>query len=391
MTRVVLHVGMSKAGSSTLQTALARRHGRGFLYPGDDVAARGLPSRGNAYELFTRSCLPADEGRDEAISEWLDEVLVADATVVLSSEFFSRSTEEEAMAIVAAIRARADLVTVAVVRNVYEHAISAWIHAARNIPGLAFGEYCTRYYADGGRGDRTGADSHVLRASQIDPLLRWGDVTGDLRVVHLDSDPSTLVERVFAAVDLPLAPDDGGTEIVNRGLTYAQFELVQAAASHDPRLADLLTGVLLPVPGRRGVPMFGAELDGLERRFARGVDLVNARWFDGASVLRIAPRMDRVAPVSDLAVDASTLALIEVLAKLLVVAEARALAQPDRWDASPARSVGGHPEGFDPVAYLLANPDLLVDDVDPWAHWLDAGRHEGRPLGGGTGPSGGDR
>ena len=380
MTRVVLHVGMSKAGSSSLQTAFARRQGEGFAYPGDDVAARGLPSKGNAFGLFEVSCLPVGSGREERIAAWLDDALVGSETVVLSSEFFIRSTDDEAASIVGAIRERAELVTVAVVRNVYEHAISAWMHVARNLPDLTFAEYCERFYAEGDEGERSTVDSHVLRASQITPLLRWGDVTGDLRVVHLDSDPSTLVERVFAATGLQLGSEPTGPLVVNRGLTYAQFELVRAAARRDPRLADLLTGRLVAIAGRRGVPMFGPELDALERRFVHGVDLVNRRWFSGAPVVRIAPSIDRVVPVADLEPDESTLALVELLPRLLALAEQQVLERPDRWDDSPARAAGGHPDGFDPVAYLLANPDLLVDDVDPWSHWVESGHAEGRPL-----------
>lgn len=35
---------------------------------------------------------------------------------------------------------------------------------------------------------------------------------------------------------------------------------------------------------------------------------------------------------------------------------------------------------FDPAAYLEANPDVAAAGVDPWQHYLDFGRHEGRRL-----------
>jgi hypothetical protein len=36
------------------------------------------------------------------------------------------------------------------------------------------------------------------------------------------------------------------------------------------------------------------------------------------------------------------------------------------------------PNGFDPVAYVFLYPDLFEAEVDPYEHFLDCGRHEGR-------------
>lgn len=34
------------------------------------------------------------------------------------------------------------------------------------------------------------------------------------------------------------------------------------------------------------------------------------------------------------------------------------------------------PQGFDPVAYLLLNPDLIKGRAKPFQHFLEYGRHE---------------
>lgn len=55
---------------------------------------------------------------------------------------------------------------------------------------------------------------------------------------------------------------------------------------------------------------------------------------------------------------------------------------------SPSRHLRGHaaqrptktPPGFDPKAYLRANPDVAKAKVDPAKHWLEFGYREGRPL-----------
>jgi hypothetical protein len=38
------------------------------------------------------------------------------------------------------------------------------------------------------------------------------------------------------------------------------------------------------------------------------------------------------------------------------------------------------PPGFDPDAYLKANPDVAVSGIDPAKHWVEFGQREGRPL-----------
>ncbi|TXM66902.1 hypothetical protein FV226_22760 [Methylobacterium sp. WL12] len=54
------------------------------------------------------------------------------------------------------------------------------------------------------------------------------------------------------------------------------------------------------------------------------------------------------------------------------------LGQPlDSYPDTSATAFGG---GFDPSAYLAANPDVAAAGVDPLQHWLRYGQAEGRPL-----------
>lgn len=46
----------------------------------------------------------------------------------------------------------------------------------------------------------------------------------------------------------------------------------------------------------------------------------------------------------------------------------------------PAQRPTKTPPGFDPKAYLKANPDVARAKVDPTKHWLEFGYREGRPL-----------
>lgn len=49
--------------------------------------------------------------------------------------------------------------------------------------------------------------------------------------------------------------------------------------------------------------------------------------------------------------------------------------------SEPAKHiVGTLPPGFDPAAYLKANPDVARAKVDPAQHWIEYGSREGRPL-----------
>ncbi|HEY6531315.1 MAG TPA: hypothetical protein VIY72_03365, partial [Acidimicrobiales bacterium] len=49
-----------------------------------------------------------------------------------------------------------------------------------------------------------------------------------------------------------------------------------------------------------------------------------------------------------------------------------------KWGDPSLRSSPEIPEDFDPVGYLLANPDVLAAQVDPYEHYLSSGKDEGR-------------
>jgi hypothetical protein len=50
--------------------------------------------------------------------------------------------------------------------------------------------------------------------------------------------------------------------------------------------------------------------------------------------------------------------------------------EPGKYLLKPTRT----PRRFDPKAYLKANPDVALANVDPAVHWLEFGYREGRPL-----------
>jgi hypothetical protein len=45
---------------------------------------------------------------------------------------------------------------------------------------------------------------------------------------------------------------------------------------------------------------------------------------------------------------------------------------------SPFRNTPEIPAGFDPVLYVLSYPDLFEHEVDPYEHFVNYGKREGR-------------
>jgi hypothetical protein len=57
-----------------------------------------------------------------------------------------------------------------------------------------------------------------------------------------------------------------------------------------------------------------------------------------------------------------------------------AYTSPAKHLIDPSQRPTKTPPGFDPKAYLRANPDVAKAKVDPVKHWLEFGYREGRPL-----------
>lgn len=54
--------------------------------------------------------------------------------------------------------------------------------------------------------------------------------------------------------------------------------------------------------------------------------------------------------------------------------------RPTKNSRKESKAAAAMPPGFDPDAYLKANPDVAAAGRDPLKHWLEFGQREGRPI-----------
>ena len=172
---------------------------------------------------------------------------------------------------------------------------------------------------------------------------------------------------------------------VNRSLDEAELRFMRIAnrfpKAHFPgELSNLLISSYPERDPRRSTSPEIVEL--LTLRHGDDVAEINEKYFGGRDVLRIADDV-KESGVDTAAATASAERLFEwAMARLdsrrhknlrQFVDQARSRAIYSRRVIHP-----DIPPDFEPAAYLLANPDLLSAGVDPYRHFLDHGRSEGR-------------
>jgi len=326
--RLLLHVGMSKTGSSALQVAFVRerellaRHG--WAYPAaesDDLAGAGGVTSGNGVPL-ARWLVPglAPEGADPGrVQERALAALRRHAgeQVLLSSEFL---WQLEAGALARFVRQAEALgyqvEAVGYVRDIAGHALSEYSQRVkRHLLTASFGDFCR------------GAGGERYEAGMRGWITTLRSVLGDraVRVHHYDSHRRDLTRHFFSDV-LGLDAPAEAAAVVNRSLTPAEIEVMREvnARVSSRRAGRLASDTLLGRPplGDPAVSVTVSELAVLEGRFADEVAWINEQ---ALAEPRLSVRGDiAVRPDSDAGRDrTATVALATELAEL---AEAQAAA-----------------------------------------------------------------
>ncbi|HKR50860.1 MAG TPA: hypothetical protein VJT72_15010 [Pseudonocardiaceae bacterium] len=295
--RLVMHMGMNKAGSTSLQIGFVRNRDRlaeyGVHYPphrSDAAALRGAPLSGNGPDLrplLQHELHPAPAEMGRMMDRFLATILEGPAaTILYSSEELYRFDEQCLHEFAEKIRAAGiRLQVVLVVRDVTPYLLSAYSQQVRRhrFTG-SFWDYVT---------GEEGTD-YPLRHLAYRPKMRaLHDVldTGDLLLVHYDSARDSLLERFLAGTfglqDLSGLEVSAGT--VNRGLTASEAAVLrQLNTRTDEDTATVIAWLMQEQPARGArLAVSAREFRAIEEMYGDDVAWVNAQLFR-AEVLGLA-------------------------------------------------------------------------------------------------------
>jgi len=232
---VYLHIGLPKTGTTFLQTTMwenrrALRRQR-FLYPGT--------SRMDHYHASqeVRGASPARMGRNAGVWQRLVDKLAAwDGDGLISHEFFSMATAEQAKAAVAAL-APAEVRLVVTVRSYVLQFPAVWQEALKMNSDLGFDEFMDRALAGKLRGGWSWHSQDIPRV-----LGNWAAAVPSDRVTVVTVPPpgaprGLLWERWKEAIGI----DDS---LFNLDVSYANESLGSPQAALLMRIKPYLSGPL---------------------------------------------------------------------------------------------------------------------------------------------------
>lgn len=382
--KIYLHVGLPKAGSSYLQSALDRLSRKNALihtsYPvleESDEFIRIQSGNGVfiAGQLFEEN---APEFSPEAVSRHVRQLLdAADASkpnLLISSEFFSQAVPQRMAHLLELLRSHARTVEILVFVRPFDLLCWSGYHQKVKRRSLS-DEFDETFFED--YGEKT-----IKQISMIGNLPNPVHILDYRRHGLLGVLMEALAENSRLEFDFE-------EQTVNRSLTGPELRLLRTinAVFRDNGLAKRISDrwIYASPEAVSDKQEFDRTpiLDAFRRLVASNSDRLASETCR-ALIRRLVPD-DRTASVGHaaagqhLALDGPQDAGADSADLLrMALEEIAKLSKPDQDIRRYTQSLTPTREAFDPVHYLLLNRDVLAAGVDPVTHYRQSGRRKGR-------------
>lgn len=379
--RVFIHVGLHKTGSSALQAFFSNNAkqldhmGVSYPWPEADPTVSSGVCTGNLLHIMQRKA--AEDGFEASLQALTDRYLcptieaaiacAAQPTVLLSGEFISGHMTPNIVTQLQELSTRHHIEILCLVRDPYDLAVSAWKQRVKTgeetLPLPDRVKHCCN----------TGS----LAPKKLLPLLASGL---DVRVRNYDCIRTDLVPAFLSEIGLqPSAFDWQSERRHNLSLSYWQATAVVKAQkiTGSSRFSARLLNIFRTTPSIHPdpyLPSIDAELLAAQRPV---IDHLN----------QILPPEERLRDTLRSTEGPGDQSMpIDVVEQLLLTMRE----ELESKKGSAGASVSAHPHipaDFDPVEYLIRNPDVAAANMDPAYHYLNHGRFEGRIYKSGSGGS----
>jgi hypothetical protein len=382
---LIFHFGGPKTGSSALQNFFLKNKelllAQGIFYRRSSYEV-GEVNSGNGSDLYFLLTSEASTNKE------LDDLILSylspndDAISICSSELFSFLETSDIYRIVeSCLRQNVTYSIAYYVRSPLEYCISNYNQLVKR-----HGECRSlEQYLSTARWD------HYAALKRLDELIP----ARNLLIRYYDKEVAgNIVKDFLAAIGYVLTLDDiDNPKKINRSFSKSELSLMLSLNSilgpnYSQSISDLILNTAKS-PEKKDLPVISKNtIHLIEQRFSDEIKWVNSKFFWHTATF-IDPEIGfsgaAEESVSTIAANSSSIekTLLLWAANQLATAEelflnntrnaVLALAADRALENDP-----GIPHDFDPITYLILNIDLIKDKANPYFHYLNFGKQEGR-------------
>lgn len=368
---IFIHVGIPKTGSSALQAYLSNnsnlfeKFGLSYPFPEESITVQHGTCIGNLMHVmiaFARNDglrLSTKQLTTKYLPKAMEKAISSSNcnNILLSGEFIAEHLSEKMIEYFNVISKFHNVIFIAYVRDVYDQTLSSWKQKVKSD-----GEF---------RNFKTYVDDIISEQSasikNISKIINSGL---HLEAINYDQCKQNILESLFVKMNIKYdkyLDISQSSEKKNLSFSFWQASAVTLSeAQGASRAAAICIDLFRRHPILDKDPYFPDVDEKLLKFFSEDLVHLNRRLSDKEH-LRTTPRKDFL--------KAEARFPTEVVAQIIECLERYSSPHENNINYTSDPRV---PEDFDPLVYLLRNPDVARAKIDPVTHYLNHGQFEGR-------------